>query len=61
MALNANGLCPLMQLYDTSKVIGFNPDCLGFQVVTASEEIKERDGRYLHHPDSHALCFQASV
>jgi len=48
MALDTNGMAPLLQVYDMPEALAFYRDVLGFEVVSASPETDTPEGRFSH-------------
>lgn len=48
MALDVDGMAPLIQIYDMSEALGFYRDTLGFELVADSGEVDTPEGRYVH-------------
>lgn len=48
MALDIDGMTPLIQVYDMNEALGFYRDRLGFEIVADSGEIDAPGGRYVH-------------
>ncbi len=48
MALDFDGLCPLLQVFDMPSSVKFYRDILGFQLVGNSPIVHGRDGDYFH-------------
>ncbi|MBI1185828.1 MAG: VOC family protein [Alphaproteobacteria bacterium] len=48
MTITANGLAPLLQVYDMPAALAFYRDALGFEIVSASPEIDAPEGRFSH-------------
>jgi uncharacterized glyoxalase superfamily protein PhnB len=48
MTIDANGLVPLIQVFDMPEAIRFYCGLLGFEIVGASPEIEAAEGRYFH-------------
>jgi catechol 2,3-dioxygenase-like lactoylglutathione lyase family enzyme len=48
MALDIDGMTPLIQVYDMNEALGFYRDRLGFEIVADSGEIDAPEGRYVH-------------
>lgn len=46
MAIEVNGMAPLLQVYDMNEAIAFYRDALGFEIVSASGEIDTAEGRH---------------
>lgn len=48
MALEVNGMAPLIQVYDMNEALAFYRDRLGFGLVADSGEIDAPEGRHVH-------------
>ncbi|HKR24187.1 MAG TPA: VOC family protein [Allosphingosinicella sp.] len=48
MAIEVNGMAPLIQVYDMDRSVDFYQSVLGFDLVSSSEEVDAPDGRYFH-------------
>jgi uncharacterized glyoxalase superfamily protein PhnB len=48
MAIQLNGLVPLLQVYDMNESIAFYRDLLDFEIHAHSPEIQAAEGRYFH-------------
>ena len=48
MALEVDGMAPLIQVYDMNEALGFYRDTLGFELVADSGEVDAPEGRYVH-------------
>jgi catechol 2,3-dioxygenase-like lactoylglutathione lyase family enzyme len=48
MALDFDGICPLLQVFDMPTSVKFYRDVLGFELVGNSPIINGRDGNYFH-------------
>lgn len=48
MALDIDGMTPLIQVYDMNEALGFYRDRLGFEIVADSGEVDAPEGRYVH-------------
>jgi glyoxylase I family protein len=48
MALDIDGMTPLIQVYDMNEALGFYRDRLGFDMVADSGEVDAPEGRHVH-------------
>ena len=48
MTIAANGMTPLLQVYDMAEALAFYRDALGFTLEQASDEVEAPEGRYFH-------------
>ena len=48
MAIEVEGLAPLIQVYDMNEALAFYRDALGFELVADSGEVDAPEGRYVH-------------
>jgi len=48
MALDIDGMCPLIQVYDMNAALAFYRDTLGFEIVADSGEVDALEGRHVH-------------
>ena len=48
MALDIDGMTPLIQVYDMNEALGFYRDGLGFEIVADFGEVDAPEGRYVH-------------
>jgi glyoxylase I family protein len=48
MAIEVEGLAPLIQVYDMNEALAFYRDALGFELVADSGEVDAPEGRYCH-------------
>lgn len=48
MALDIEGMAPLIQVYDMNEALAFYRDTLGFEVLADSGEVDAPEGRYVH-------------
>ena len=48
MALDIDGMAPLIQVYDMNEALAFYRDTLGFAVIADSGEVDAPEGRYVH-------------
>jgi uncharacterized glyoxalase superfamily protein PhnB len=48
MAIEMNGLTPLIQVFDMNEAIDFYCNTLGFEIHAHSPEVEEPEGRYFH-------------
>lgn len=48
MAINFDGLCPLLQVFDMPKSVNFYREVLGFELVGNSPMVKSPQGDYFH-------------
>ncbi len=48
MAIEFNGLCPLLQVFDMPAALRFYIDVLGFEKRDASPEVSTAEGRFSH-------------
>ena len=48
MAINFDGLCPLLHVFDMPKSVNFYRDVLGFELVGNSPIVRSPEGEYFH-------------
>ncbi|MBO9711408.1 VOC family protein [Sphingomonas sp.] len=48
MALQLDGLVPLLQVFDMPEAVAFYRDVLGFEMVEHSPEVEAAEGRFFH-------------
>src|SRR5436190_1138032 len=48
MAIEVDGMAPLLQVYDMNEALGFYRDALGFELVADSGEVEAPEGRFFH-------------
>ena len=48
MAIDFDGLCPLLQVFDMPKSVKFYREVLGFELVGHSPMVKSSEGEYFH-------------
>jgi uncharacterized glyoxalase superfamily protein PhnB len=48
MAIRTSWLAPLLQVYDMPEALTFYRDVLGFEIVSASDEVETPEGRFSH-------------
>jgi glyoxylase I family protein len=48
VAINFDGLCPLLQVFDMPKSVNFYREVLGFELVGNSPMVKSPQGDYFH-------------
>ncbi|HEY1604808.1 MAG TPA: VOC family protein [Allosphingosinicella sp.] len=48
MAIDMNGLTPLIEVFDMNEAIDFYCDILGFEIHASSPEVEGPEGRYFH-------------
>lgn len=48
MTIEIAGMAPLIQVYDMAEALRFYRDALGFELVSASEEVDTPEGHFFH-------------